>query len=89
MKRFIIPAVVIVTALALWQKDAIRETWETRDMTESEKEEWKLEEQGVIDAQGKVDVDDEFDKDLNDMDKEMRDADENGSDDLDELETEE
>ncbi len=78
MKKFIIPAVVVLAALGVWQRDAIRETWETRGMTEDEKLERELE-----------DMDDEFDDDIDDLEGDLEKEEASDSDELDTLEAEE
>ena len=86
MKNYLIAAAIALAAVGVWQRDAIRESWETRGMSDEEKAEWELKDEGVLNEDDEFEVDDEFDDDLNGLDDELDREEASGSDDLDDLE---
>jgi hypothetical protein len=71
LKLVITISVIAIAAVGVWQKDAIKERWET---WQEEREEAELQEEGVLKADGTVEVDAEFDAELNAMLKELNTA---------------
>jgi len=87
MKKLIIPGVVILAALALWQRDAI---WEAvRPASDAEQVEQELREEGALKEDGTYQADPEFDAEVNAIEKELGGADADASGELDGLETQE
>jgi len=87
MKKLIIPAVVILAALALWQRDAIRDAVQPK--TEAEKVEQELKKEGVLQEDGTYQADPEFDAEVNAIEEELGGAETGASGELDGLETQE
>jgi hypothetical protein len=89
MNIIIAVAVAVAITAGVWLKDAIVTRWETRGMSETEQEEYRLRQEGVIREDGTIEADAEFDAELNAIERELVGAGASASVELDGLETEE
>ncbi len=79
MKKYLIGLIAVAVAVGIWQQDAITAWWETRDMTEEEKQEYREEQE----------ENEELGDELKELEDELEDEEASGSDSLDDLEVEE